>query len=154
MEKALQRYGVAHQLATAYHPLTSGQVEVTYKTPIGSTPFRIIYGKAFHLPVELEHRVSWALLRVNLDLSAAEGTRFHQLHELEELWDHAYAQPFKYKERTNELHDRKMKGNKQLKCGDKSTKFKVNGHRLKHYIGEPVADQTIKVFYIDSFTET
>ena len=85
MEKALQRYGVTHRLAIAYHLQTSGQVEVSnrgikrilektvgasridwaeklddalwafrtaYKTSTGSTPFRMIYGKACHLLVE------------------------------------------------------------------------------------------------------
>ncbi|GJU98128.1 reverse transcriptase domain-containing protein [Tanacetum coccineum] len=32
-----------------------------YKTPIGSTPFKIVYGKACHLPIELEHKAYWAL---------------------------------------------------------------------------------------------
>ncbi|GJU17732.1 reverse transcriptase domain-containing protein [Tanacetum coccineum] len=46
-----------------------------YKSPIGSTPFRIVYGKACHLPIEMEHKAYWALKNVNLDLDTAEKHR-------------------------------------------------------------------------------
>ncbi|XP_022039938.1 uncharacterized protein LOC110942468 [Helianthus annuus] len=48
----------------------------TYKTPLGTKPFMIIYGKACHLPIELEHRALWALKAVNLDMTEAARTRF------------------------------------------------------------------------------
>nr|GEU68854.1 reverse transcriptase domain-containing protein [Tanacetum cinerariifolium] len=87
--KLLSKYVVTHRLSTAYHPQTSGQVEVSnrglkrilertvgenraswseklddalwdfrtaYKTPIGCTPYKLVYGKSCHLPIELEHK--------------------------------------------------------------------------------------------------
>ena len=47
----------------------------TFKTPLGMLPFRIVYGKAFHLPVELEHRAYWATWILNMDSKVAEEKR-------------------------------------------------------------------------------
>ncbi|GJX42487.1 reverse transcriptase domain-containing protein [Tanacetum coccineum] len=91
---------VTHRLATAYHPQTSGQVEVSnrglkhilertvgenrvswsdklddalwafrtaFKALIGCTPYKLVYGKSCHLPIELEHRAYWALKHANFD---------------------------------------------------------------------------------------
>ncbi|XP_076933239.1 uncharacterized protein LOC143599070 [Bidens hawaiensis] len=84
-------------------------LRTAYKTPIGTTPFRLIYGKACHLPVELEHRAYRELKSVNLDLVDASETRFMQIHELEELRNQAYANSTIYKERTKLLHDKSLK---------------------------------------------
>nr|GEZ67513.1 hypothetical protein [Tanacetum cinerariifolium] len=102
--KVMLKYGVTHRLSTAYHPRTSGQVEVSnrglkriiertiaenraswsdklddalwafftaYKTPIGCTPYKLVYGKACHLPIKLEHKAYWALKQANFDLTVA-----------------------------------------------------------------------------------
>nr|GEX03409.1 reverse transcriptase domain-containing protein [Tanacetum cinerariifolium] len=39
-----------------------------YKTPIGCTPYKLVYGKSCHLPIELEHKAYWALKHANFDL--------------------------------------------------------------------------------------
>jgi hypothetical protein len=54
------------------------------------TPYQYIYGKACHLPVELEHRSYWAIKEMNLDLDAAVVKRRNQISELEEMRLKAY----------------------------------------------------------------
>ncbi|GKC85468.1 reverse transcriptase domain-containing protein [Tanacetum coccineum] len=55
---------------------------IAYKAPIGSTPFRIVYGKACHLPLEMGHKAYWALKKINLDLEAAGKHSNLNLHTL------------------------------------------------------------------------
>ncbi|GJZ09514.1 reverse transcriptase domain-containing protein [Tanacetum coccineum] len=42
-----------------------------YKTPTGTSPYKLVYGKNCHLPFEIEHRAYWALKNCNPDLIAA-----------------------------------------------------------------------------------
>ncbi|GKC83077.1 reverse transcriptase domain-containing protein [Tanacetum coccineum] len=73
---------------------------IAYKTPTGCTPFRLVYEKACHLPMEIKHKAYWALKQCNMDLTAAVKNHFMELNELMELRDEAYENTRIYKERT------------------------------------------------------
>nr|GEX70904.1 reverse transcriptase domain-containing protein [Tanacetum cinerariifolium] len=106
----MQKFGVSHRLATPYHPQTSGQAfRTAYKTPIGCTPYKLVYGKACHLPIELEHKAYWDLKHENFDLKTAGDHRKVQINELNELRDQAYENSLIYKEKTKRLHVSKIK---------------------------------------------
>jgi hypothetical protein len=74
-----------------------------FKTPIGVTPFKLIYEKTCHLPVELEHKAYWAIKALNYDLKTAGEKRTLDLHELEELRLEAYENAKPYKENNEEM---------------------------------------------------
>nr|GFB57557.1 reverse transcriptase domain-containing protein [Tanacetum cinerariifolium] len=133
-----------------------------FKTSVGCTSYRLVYGKAYHLPLELEHKAYWALKHINFDLKTAGDHRKLQLNELNEI------------QRTKKLYDDKIK-NRIFNVGDQvllfnsrlnifsgklksrwsgpftiseiypygtaklihpdGCNFKVNCHRLKHYHG-------------------
>nr|GEY96593.1 reverse transcriptase domain-containing protein [Tanacetum cinerariifolium] len=79
------------------------------KTPIGCTPYKLVYEKTCHLPIELEHKAYWALKHANFDLQIAGDHRKVQLNELNELRDQAYENSFIYKKKTKRLYDSKIK---------------------------------------------
>ncbi|GJT79451.1 reverse transcriptase domain-containing protein [Tanacetum coccineum] len=187
--KVMSKYGVTHRLAIAYHPQTSGQVEVSnrdlkcilertvgenraswsdklddalwaFRTAlqnraslvvcltksclIGCTPYKIMYGKSCHLPIELEHKA--------IDL------RTKKLHDS------------KIKNRIFNVGDRVFLFNSRIKIfsGKLKTRwsgpftntkvfpyiiielsqpdgpnFKVNGHRVKHYFGGDIPPKVV-----------
>ena len=62
--------------------------------------FRLVYGKAFHFSVELEHRAYWATRLLNMDSKVAGEKRMLQLSELDEFCNEAYENDRIYKENT------------------------------------------------------
>ncbi|GKA60682.1 reverse transcriptase domain-containing protein [Tanacetum coccineum] len=88
-----------------------------YKTPIGCTPYKLVYGKSCHLPIELEHRAYWALKHANFDLKTAGDHRKLQLNELNELRDQAYENSLDYRSGRRSIPNSKIK-NRIFQCTD------------------------------------
>ncbi|GJW96579.1 reverse transcriptase domain-containing protein [Tanacetum coccineum] len=112
-----------------------------FKTSLGTTPFKIIYGKACHLPFKLKHKAYWALKTCNMDLTKARANRFLQINELDELRLDAYESSISYKERTKRWHDKRIKtptnyekGERAIELRDKEgNEFIINKQRVKPY---------------------
>nr|GEX33453.1 reverse transcriptase domain-containing protein [Tanacetum cinerariifolium] len=170
--RVMSKYGVTHHLPIAYHPQTSGQVEVTnrgrkrilermvyenhalwtdklddalwafrttFKTPIGCTLYRLVYGKSCHLPLVLEHKAYWALKHANFNLKTTRDHRKLQLNEIfsGKLKTH-WSGPFTI----TEVYPY---GTAKLSHAD-GLNFKLNCHRLKHYHGGDVPPMEIPNF--------
>nr|GFA28703.1 reverse transcriptase domain-containing protein [Tanacetum cinerariifolium] len=117
-----------------------------YKTPIGCTSYKLVYGKACYLSIELEHKAYWALKQANFDLAVAGDHQKFQLNELNELLDHAYENSLIHMEKMKRIHDSKIKNHVFNDCPDcevsRALSFCLSFTRASHpqlHFGNPVS---------------
>jgi hypothetical protein len=163
--KTLARYDVNHRIASAYHPQTSGQVELSnkeikyilqkivnrsrknwasklnnalwayrtaYKNSMGMSPYKMVYRKACHLPLELEHKAFWAVRELNRDFKLAGKKRLLDLNSLDEWRNKAYENARLFKEKVKQWHDRRIL-KKEFHVGEKVLLYRS---RLRFFAGK------------------
>nr|GEY40156.1 reverse transcriptase domain-containing protein [Tanacetum cinerariifolium] len=106
----------------------------TFKTPIGCTPYKLVYEKACHLLIELENKAYWAFKHCTYDLLTVGDHCKVQLNELNKLRDQAYENSLIYKEKTKRIHDSKIK-DRVFNVGDRvllfNSKLNIFSGKLK-----------------------
>ncbi|XP_074290220.1 uncharacterized protein LOC141616950 [Silene latifolia] len=139
----LEKYGVYHRRGLAYHPKTCGQVEVS------NCELKLVYRKACHLPVEMEHKAYWVVKELNMDAKLSGEKRLLQLNELDEFRLQAYESSRLYKEITKRWRDKKIL-KKEFQIGNKvllfNSRYKLFPGKLRSWWSGPYIVTNVNKF--------
>ena len=91
------------------------------------SPYRLVYAKACHLPVEIEYKAWWAVKKLNLDMRRADLKRLLDINELEEMSNDAYFNSKIAKDKLKKWHDQLI-ARKNFKQGDKVLLYESKLH--------------------------
>jgi hypothetical protein len=112
------------------------------------SPYRLVYGKPCHLPVEIEHRTYWAIRQFNDNENEVEKNRKLQLDELEELRNDAFENAKISKHKMKTLHDKHI----LRKSFHDGQKVLLYNSRLHLFLGK-LRTKWIGPFMIKSISE-
>ena len=103
-----------------------------YKNPMGMSLYKMVYGKACHLPLELEHKAYWAVKELNRDFKLAGKKRLLNLNSLDEWRNAAYENARLFKEKVKQWHDRRIL-KREFNVGEKVLLYRS---RLRFFAGK------------------
>ena len=75
---------------------------------MGMSPYKMVYGKACHLPLELEHKTYWAIKELNYDFKLAGENRLFDISSLDEWRTQAYENAKLFREKVKRWHDKRI----------------------------------------------
>ena len=96
------------------------------------SPYIIVFGKHYHLPLELEYKAMWAIKKLKFDFQTVKEKRFLYLNELEELRNEVYDNARIYKDKTKKWHDQRIL-RKEFKIGESVL---MCNSRLRLFLGK------------------
>jgi hypothetical protein len=96
------------------------------------SPYKMVYGKAYHLPLELEHKGFWAVKELNRDFKLADKKRLLDLSSLDEWRNEAHENARLFKEKVKQWHDKRIL-KREFHVGEKVLLYRS---RLRFFAGK------------------